>query len=109
LKLIVDESFIHDLDPTVRGELLDDWRTTIIEQLQLMQELSVKSDWKGLEDVAHSLKGSSAQLGGTRMSEIALKVEVMARSGVSNISKLFATIEELRGITSLSLLAFGLK
>jgi PAS domain S-box-containing protein len=109
LKLIVDDSFIHDLDPTVRGELLDDWRATIIEQLELMQELSVKSDWKGLENVAHSLKGSSAQLGGTSMSEIAFKVEVMARSGVPNISELLATFEELRGITSLSLLHFGLK
>jgi CheY-like chemotaxis protein len=106
---LIDDSFIRDLDPTVRGELLDDWRLAIIEHLRLMQELCTRSDWVALEDNAHSLKGSSAQVGAVLLSQVAATVEEGARSGVPNVSDLLAAVEDLGRIASLTLLQFGLK
>jgi CheY-like chemotaxis protein len=92
---LVDDRLIGDLDPAFRKKLLDDWQETCTKQSSSMKDLLAKGEWKGLRDVAHSLKGSSAQLGAVQLSQIALQVERMCKETAPSSVKVRAKIEDL--------------
>jgi CheY-like chemotaxis protein len=104
----VDDALTCDLDAAFRKQLLDDWRVSSMEQLRSMQSYLPRSEWKSLQDVAHSLKGSSAQLGAKTVSQLALKLERICRSGAPNVSDVRSTLEELGNCMSLTFAHFGL-
>jgi CheY-like chemotaxis protein len=104
----VDDGSTCDLDADFRKQLLDDWRVSSMEQLHSMQDLLPRSEWKSLQDVAHSLKGSSAQLGAKTVSQLALKIERACRSGAPNVSEIRSALEELDKSLSFTFVHFGL-
>jgi len=106
---LVDESFLSDIDEAHRKPLLDDWRIICGEQIAKMFRLCSEKAWKDLQDVAHALKGSSAQIGAVTMSESAAKVEALARDGEENlVATLSNQVRELAVVTDLTLVQFNL-
>jgi len=105
---LVDDRLICDLDTVFRKKLLDDWQKTCTKQLSSMRDLLAKGDWKPLRDVAHSLKGSSAQLGAVGLSGIALQIEQLCKDNTPNSVKLRTMIEELDSLFTQTLAHFGL-
>ncbi len=107
--VLVNDSFLCDIDATVRNDLLRDWRVTCIERISEMSKLAFKKAWKELESVAHALRGSSAQIGATRMSEIAANIERLA--GDTDVVKgvgLASALEDIGKIATLTFGRFGL-
>jgi HPt (histidine-containing phosphotransfer) domain-containing protein len=106
---LVDESFLSDIDEACRKPLLDDWRTACGEQIAKMFCLCSEKAWKDLQDVAHALKGSSAQIGAVTMSESAAKIEALARDGEESLAaSLNNEVRELAKVTDLTLVHFAL-
>ncbi len=102
--LLVDDSFLEDVDVASRKLLLDDWRTTCGEQISQLLAFCSKKAWKDLRDVAHSLKGSAAQLGAVKVSESAAKIETLGRSGEEQlVATLTRDVEELARLIDLTL------
>jgi CheY-like chemotaxis protein len=106
--VVVDDALTCELDAGFRKQLLDEWKLSSMEQVRSMQDLLPRSDWRALHDIAHSLKGSSAQLGAKTVSQLALKLERMCRSGAPDVSEVRSTLENLGKSVSLTLAHFGL-
>jgi HPt (histidine-containing phosphotransfer) domain-containing protein len=104
---LVDDTFLCDLDPMVVKGLLDEWRLVCSDELAKMCELCAEKDWTALKDVAHSLKGSSAQLGAVKVSQVAAKLEAEARN-LDPTGGALSLLDELKLATNLTLRRFGL-
>jgi HPt (histidine-containing phosphotransfer) domain-containing protein len=87
--------------------LLVDWRLVCSDQLVEMSSLCVEKDGTALKDVAHSLKGSSTQLGAVKVSHVAVKLEAEARN-LDPTGDARSLLDELNKITNLTLRHFGL-
>jgi HPt (histidine-containing phosphotransfer) domain-containing protein len=105
----VDDAVTSELDADFRKQLLDDWRMSSMEQLRCMQGYLPRSEWKSLQDVAHSLKGSSAQLGAKSVSQLALKIERMCRAVAPNVSEIRSALEELGNSMALTVQHFSVR
>ncbi len=111
VSVLVDDSFLCDIDRTVRNELLRGWRITCVERISQMSSLALKSAWKELESVAHALRGSSGQIGATRLSEVVANIERLAGGGNDDVGKgagLASALEDIEMIATLTFERFGL-
>ncbi len=107
--VLVDDSFLCDVDATARKALLEDWRETCVDQLLQMSTLCSKNSWKELENMSHSLKGSSAQVGAMKLSEVAANIEILAhRSGDLKVVDLVSALEDVEKVAALTFVHFGL-
>jgi two-component system sensor histidine kinase/response regulator len=70
-----------DGDRDLFEELVQVFRNECPNVIEEMRQAIGQGDAKTLERSAHGLKGSSAQLGGLAVSQIAMQIEKMARSG----------------------------
>jgi two-component system, sensor histidine kinase and response regulator len=70
-----------DGDRDLYGELVQVFRVECPNVIEEMRHAIAQQDAKALERSAHGLKGSSAQLGGLAVSQIAMEIEKLARSG----------------------------
>ncbi len=104
---LVDDIVILGLDADFRKALLDDWHVKCKEQIRSMQGLLATSDWKGLQEVAHSLKGSSMQLGAIQVGHSALKIERQCAASAPDMAEVGAAVAELRTNVSRTFAHFG--
>jgi CheY-like chemotaxis protein len=106
---LVDESLLEGIDAEMRSSLLAEWRSTLVDQLRKLQECSVSCDWKEAEDIAHTIKGSSSQIGAVQISQAARSVEAVARSHVPSAVEMLDHVKELYCITSRTFQHLGLE
>lgn len=72
---------LRDSMGDVFGSLLDTYRTTMVENFEVLNKAVEESDCKTLERVVHSIKSSSANFGGIRVSKLAKMLEDKYREG----------------------------
>ncbi|MBU3071178.1 Hpt domain-containing protein [Aestuariicella sp. G3-2] len=70
LKEVMEEDF---------QELLDTFLNDSRERIPLLQEQLASGDSEGLRQSAHSLKGSSSNLGAIKLSELCFQIEQKAK------------------------------
>lgn len=100
-----------DGDYELLSELLDSFRQDYPGQIQLVRQALTRSDLRGIEHGAHSLKGTLANLSANAASRLAGKLEEMGRSG--HLAQANSTLAELeqelsRVIVSLGILCEGM-
>jgi CheY-like chemotaxis protein len=103
LPLLFDDSLLNELDVIAREQVLADWKAVSLQQLGVMRTLCSSGDWKQLEDVAHSLKGSAAQLGARRLSQVAARAVYIARSDTPSAAQLLSLVDELDRVLTATL------
>jgi HPt (histidine-containing phosphotransfer) domain-containing protein len=74
-----------------------------------MSKHCLEREWKGLSDLAHSLKGSSAQLGAVKLSQVAAKLELLAKGDDPSVDTALSGVTELGKVADLTLVQFGLE
>jgi|GEM_PF-1463314 PAS domain S-box len=72
---------LDDGDGSLLAMLATEFTTEARRQLGLLREAVAEGDPQAIERAAHSIKGSSANLGATRLSELAGHLEELARAG----------------------------
>ena len=93
----IDLDALNELRDTM-GEvfisLLDTYKTTMIENFEVLNKAIEESDDKTLERIVHSIKSSSANFGGMRVSEVAKRLEDKYRDGdIQNAREEIAGLE----------------
>ncbi len=104
---LVDDSFTLELDADFRKELLADWHRQCGEQLRSMQVMLATANWKALYEVAHSLKGSSMQLGAVQVGQSALMIERLCAVTAPDMAEVGAALIALRTSVSRTFAHFG--
>lgn len=96
---LFDETHLLDLAPAMRTQIIAEWKTGSKEQLSVLKSAPVSGqEWKHVEEVAHALKGSSAQLGALRLSQIALAIERLAKGEAPSLLQLRPMAEEMERV-----------
>ena len=72
-------SLQEDGDDDLLAELIDLFFQDAPERMAAIKDAVHTSDWVGLGERAHSLKGSCASLGAVRMASLCAKLEAMGR------------------------------
>ncbi|OQX96425.1 hypothetical protein B6I21_01070 [candidate division KSB1 bacterium 4572_119] len=86
-KLGGDEEFLNELVNTFIGDAAD--------QIQLLGEAIKKKDAAQVEHLAHTLKGSSGNIGAAHLSESAKALEIKSKNGdFNNVAEILKTIEK---------------
>ena len=70
---------LYQLRPAMVGELVDNFLTTADRRVAEIKKAVTRADDQGLQELAHSLKGSSGTLGAQRMSKICAELELRGR------------------------------
>jgi len=70
-----------DNDKEFFNEMIQEFLNYIPKQLQTLEEATRKSDAKVVEQTAHSLKGAAGNLSAKRIADLALKLELLGRTG----------------------------
>ena len=88
-------SFMDNMmgDQAVAREIITIFMKQAPEEIDRLKEEAEKGNIANVSDIAHSLKGSSANIGGMALSNIAAKIDIEARSG--NIDKVQDLLPEL--------------
>jgi HPt (histidine-containing phosphotransfer) domain-containing protein len=73
-------SLQEDGEDDLLAELIDLFLEDAPERLASVKEAVNASDWAGLADRAHSLKGSCASLGAVNMASLCARLEAMGRN-----------------------------
>jgi two-component system, sensor histidine kinase and response regulator len=68
-------------EPDVLKELIELFLEDVPPQLEVLQEAEEREDAQSVERTAHTLKGSSSNLGAVRMAAICAELEEIGRSG----------------------------
>ena len=82
---LFDGDFLSDLDPEEKRIILAGWKDESVVALKDLEALLLAEDWQQLEEVAHSLKGSSAQVGATRAGASAKRIEFSAKERIAKM------------------------
>lgn len=82
-------------NPGLLENVLDLYLQETPQLLQLLRSASGRGDANGVQQAAHTLKSSSANLGGTRLAEMCQEVESLARSGEIPKARLLITRIEI--------------
>jgi CheY-like chemotaxis protein len=93
--LLFNPQFTRDMDPALRQQVLQEWRASSQSQLQQLHSLRACREWPQLNNLAHALKGASAQLGAIRVAQIAHRVEAASRLTDPAESDISAELTEL--------------
>ena len=72
---------LDDGDGALLREIAHEYRTHASEQVVRMHEAMAEGDPETVERAAHSVKGSSANLGATRLTELCGRLEAFGRAG----------------------------
>ena len=80
--------------PSVLGRVIDLYFTAATGLLEQIRDAATRRDPSALEQAAHSLKSSSANLGATQLVELCRALEQMGRN--RDIDQLVPTVEKLR-------------
>ncbi len=105
---LLDDSFVRELDAAFRTQLLKDWHKRCGKQLRSVREAVSGGEWKTVLEMAHSLKGSSAQLGATLLSLEALRLERAAKQTPRDAMEARAAVERMWIAASRTAVHFGL-
>jgi CheY-like chemotaxis protein/signal transduction histidine kinase/HPt (histidine-containing phosphotransfer) domain-containing protein len=92
---VFDRSFLEDLDAEMRNVLIADWQRTASEQVTSLRALSEEGNWASAGAIAHTLKGSSAQIGASLLSQVAGRLEALLQSSVVDPAVVDAALVEL--------------
>lgn len=65
--------------------LYNDFSNNFIKTKKLLEESINKNNFKNIQSIAHKLKGTSANLRICSISDLALKLEIAAKSSQSNL------------------------
>jgi signal transduction histidine kinase/DNA-binding response OmpR family regulator/HPt (histidine-containing phosphotransfer) domain-containing protein len=84
----IDQSVLEGLrelqeegEPDILKELIELFLEDVPPQLEALREAEERDDPKSVERIAHTLKGSSSNLGAVRMAAICAELEEIGRSG----------------------------
>jgi two-component system, sensor histidine kinase and response regulator len=84
----IDQSVLEGLrelqeegEPDVLKELIELFLEDVPSQLEALREAEERDDAKSVERTAHTLKGSSGNMGATRMATLCAELEVVGGSG----------------------------
>lgn len=106
--VIFDDNFLREFDSATIAELLDCWRDSSTQQITSLKTLcnseALSEHDKTTRETAHALKGSCAQIGAVRLSQIAAQIEILAKSEVTNREQLITLADELDRVFSTTLL-----
>jgi CheY-like chemotaxis protein len=92
---VFDRSFLEDLDDETRTVLIADWQQTASQQLTSLRALSRESNWAGAGAIAHTLKGSSGQIGASLLSRVAGRLESILQANTVDPVAVDAVLDEL--------------
>jgi signal transduction histidine kinase/CheY-like chemotaxis protein len=82
-------------EPEILSELIDLFLDEVPQQLGALREAVEKDDAPSVERIAHTLKGSSGNMGATRMAQICAELEDVGASGdLSRAPELLERLEE---------------
>jgi HPt (histidine-containing phosphotransfer) domain-containing protein len=77
-------------------EVLDLYRAETPKRLEKMREALLRSNAQDLTFTAHSLKGSSAQIGAVRVAALSAEIEQRAKRGdLNNLRELAGLLDDL--------------
>ena len=68
-------------EPDILKELIELFLEDVPSQLEALREAEEREDAKSVERTAHTLKGSSGNLGAVRMAAVCAELEGIGRSG----------------------------
>jgi len=86
---------ITDGDMEFLEELIEIFKADYSEKLAGISRAVKEKDFKAIDETAHSLKGSSGNLGLTRVYELSWKLEKMGKTkDMEGVNKTFKQLEE---------------
>lgn len=86
---------VTDGDREFLKELVEIFKADFPEKLAGISRAIKEKDFKGLDETAHSLKGSSGNLGLTRVYELSWEIEKMGKAkNMEGANKTFKQLEE---------------
>jgi CheY-like chemotaxis protein len=106
---LVDETFVRSMDPAFCTQLLAEWRKSCLEQVSTVRIMVENCDCWGVQEAAHSLKGSSSQVGAIRLSQTAVKLQEMCACNSPSQQEVRTLVEELSTLSLLTFERLGLK
>lgn len=76
-------------------ELVDDFLTTLPDQLQAMRAAQDGQDWPALRIAAHSCKSNARDLGASHLSSLCAALELQCRSeNITDLNEQLSTIDD---------------
>lgn len=92
---LFDPSFLNELDESLRVEVIEDWKAGVEEQWPRLRSLCLDSRWEEARDIAHTMKGASAQIGASKLCTVSAQIEVLCSSGPVDVSALSSLLDTL--------------